>query len=65
MAGELINRKAVREFAVKWAQDNRQGWGPSRCSKKFLDDVNSHLMLSIQKSIKMHPSIGKTILDFH
>ncbi len=65
MTGELINRKAVKEFAVRFAQDARQGWCPTRCSKRFLDDVNSHLMLAIQKSIKMHRSVGKTILDFH
>lgn len=65
MAKELINRAACKEFAVKFAQDARQGWCPTRCSKRFLDDINSHLMLAIQKSIKMHRSVGKTILDFH
>lgn len=65
MASELINRKAVKEFAVRYAQDARRGWSPTRVSKRFLDDVNSHLMLAIQKSIKMHRSVGKTVLDFH
>lgn len=65
MAKELINRAACKEFAVRYAQDTRQGWCPTRCGKRFLDDVNSHLMLTIQKSIKMHRSVGKTVLDFH
>ena len=65
MAGELINRKACKEFAVRYAQDMRKGWGPTRCSKQFLDDINSHLTLAIQKSIMMHRSVGQTILDFH
>ena len=65
MAGELINRKACKEFAVRYAQDARKGWCPTRCSQRFLDDINSHLMLAIQKSVMMHRSVGKTVLDFH
>lgn len=65
MANDLINHKACREFAVKYAQSERAGWCPTRVSKRFLDDVNSHVRLALQKSIKMHRSVGKTIIDFH
>lgn len=65
MAGDLINRAACKELAVRFAQDARQGWMPTRCSKRFLDDVNAYVRLAIQKSIKMHRSVGKTIIDFH
>ena len=65
MAGELINRAACKEFAVKFAQAERSGWYPTRCSKRFLDDVNAYVRLALQKSIKSHRSVGKTILDFH
>ena len=65
MAGELINRKACKAFVVRYARDNRRGWSPTRCSKQYLDDINSHLMLAIQKSVMIHRSVGKTVLDFH
>ena len=65
MANDLINRKACKEFVIRYAQDTRKGWKPTRCGKRFLDNVNSHLRLTIQKSIKMHRSVGKTVLDFH
>lgn len=65
MAGDLINRAACKEFVVKFAQAERRGWSPTRVSQRFLDDVNTRVRLMLQKSIKMHRSVGKTILDFH
>lgn len=62
--GDLLNRKACKKFALKWGQDHRAGWMPTRVSKRYLDDVNTKLMLLIQKSINSHPSMGRTIKDF-
>ena len=64
MANDLINTKACKELALRWARDNRKGWLPTRVSQKYLDDVNSKLRLIIQQSINKHRSVGKTILDF-
>ena len=64
MANDLINRKACKEFAVRWGQEKRPGWMPTRVSKQYLDDINTKLRLLIQKSINGHRSVGKTIMDF-
>lgn len=65
MMGDLINRKACKEFAVRFAQAERRGWSPTRVSKRYLDDINSHVQMMLMRSIKAHRSVGKTILDFH
>lgn len=64
MANDLINRKACKEFAVRWGQERRPGWMPTRVSQKYLDDLNSKLRLLMQNSINKHRSVGKTIMDF-
>jgi hypothetical protein len=57
----LINRKQCKKFAVRWANENRQGWKPERVAKQFLDDLEAMLRIQIQKSVQHHPTIGKTI----
>jgi len=64
MAGDLINKKACKEFALKWAKEQRRGWTPTRVSGQYLDDINSKIRLLIQGSINSHRSVGKTITDF-
>ncbi len=64
MPNDLINRKACKAFAVRWGQEKRPGWMPTRVSKQYLDDINTKVMLLIQKSINSHRSVGKTIMDF-
>ena len=59
--GDLINKKHVKDFAVKFAQRNRTGWKPERVSQKFLDDVNAMLRHRIEVAILKHPTVGKTI----
>ena len=59
--GDLINKKHVKDFAVKFAQRNRTGWVPDRVSKKFLDDVNAMVRYRIETAILKHPTLGKTI----
>ena len=63
MADSLINRKACKELALRWATDHRTGWLPTRVSKVFLDDLNSKVRLTVQKAVNNHRSMGKTITD--
>ena len=60
-SNNLINSAACKEFALKWAQENRQGWNPQRVSGQFLDDLNTKMRTTIQGAIAHHPSVGKTI----
>lgn len=59
----LINRKACKEFALRWAQANRTGWMPNRVSKQFLDDLNAKIRLLIQGAVNKHRSVGRTVKD--
>jgi len=60
----LINRKHCRDFALRWAQEKRRGCNFQRVSKQYLDDIETKVMMLIQKSIDSHRSVGKTITDF-
>lgn len=60
---DLINRAHCKDFALKWAQENRRGWQPTRISGKFLDDLNTKLRMTIQSAISHHPTVGRTIKD--
>lgn len=59
--GSLLNRKQCKAFALRWAQEKRPGWVPTRISKQYLDDLEAKMRLWMQESIKRHPSCGKTI----
>jgi hypothetical protein len=61
---KLINVSHCKDFALRWAQENRRGWQPERISKQFLDDVNTMVRINIQKAIMRHPTIGKTIKHY-
>ena len=63
MSTSLINKSACRNFAIRWGQENRRGWKPTRCSGQFLDDLEAKLRLTIQKAVSNHPTIGTTIRD--
>jgi hypothetical protein len=62
--GSKINRTACRDFALRYARDNRLGWMPERVSARFLDDVEAFVTVRIQKAIEKHRTVGKTIIDF-
>jgi len=64
MSNNLINRSACKQFTLRWANDHRKGWLPTRVSKKYLDDLESKVRLLIQGSISHHRSVGKTVQDF-
>lgn len=61
MNGDLINKKHCKEFALRFAQENRTGWVPKRVSKQFLDDLNTYVRLRITGAVAKHPTIGKTV----
>jgi hypothetical protein len=58
---KLINVSHCKDFAVKFAKDNRRGWQPDRVSQRFLDDLDTKVRLTIQSAIMHHPTKGKTI----
>jgi hypothetical protein len=60
-SNNLINRKQVKAFALRWANDNRRGWLPKRVGKQFLDDLDTKVRLLIQSAIMHHPTVGKTV----
>lgn len=64
MSDSLLNKKACRELALRWAKDNRKGWNAERVSKAFLDDVETKVRMLIVKAVNSHRSVGKTIKDF-
>jgi len=57
----LLNRKAVRRYALMRAAEMRKGWRPTRVRKKFLDDIETLMKLKIDKAIHSHPSVGKSL----
>lgn len=59
----LINRAACRAFALRWAK-RRTGCNFQRVSKSYLDNIETKVMLMIQRSVNSHRSVGKTITDF-
>lgn len=63
MADNLINRKACKEFALRWANEHRTGWLPKRVSKQFLDDLELKMRITIRKAVNSHRTVGKTIID--
>ena len=63
MSNSLINRKACKELALRWAKDNRKGCGFSQVSGAFLDDLETKVRLLITSAVTKHRSVGKTITD--
>ncbi|MCP5019625.1 MAG: hypothetical protein GY938_30730 [Ketobacter sp.] len=63
MSDSLINKRACHAFAIRWGQEHRLGWKPTRCSKQFLDDLDARVRLMIQKAVNNHRTVGMTIKD--
>jgi len=57
----LLNRKAVRRYALLRAAEMRKGWTPTQVRKEFIDDLETLLKLKIDKVIHAHPSVGKSL----
>lgn len=54
----LINRQAVREFAL--SQDRRKMF--TRVGESFLDELEAAFRRVITAKVASHPSVGKTLL---
>lgn len=63
MAGRLINVTHCKKFALRWGQEHRLGWQPTRVSKAFLDDLETKVQMTIQDAVNRHRSVGTTIKD--
>jgi len=59
---KVLNRKACKDYALQVSSNHRQGKF-NRVSKQFLDDLEFKVMNLIFKSVKEHPTVGKTITD--
>lgn len=59
----LINSKEVKSLILRCVKDSRKGWDCTRVSDKALNDINTKLMLMIQKAVRSHPTKGKTFID--
>ena len=60
----LLNKKACRDLALRWGQEKRLGWQPTRVSAEFVNDVEARVRLLITKAVDRHRTVGKTIKDF-
>lgn len=56
----LINRKGVREFALKLSRDTRAGKF-TRVSAEFLAACEINLYMFVRSRVRSHPSLGKTL----
>ena len=62
-SNNLINRSQCKQLALKYAADNRKGWGPTRVSAKFLDDLETKVRMLVTGAVSKHRTVGKTIID--
>jgi len=61
MINSLLNKKACKELALRFAKDNRKGCDFNRVSKQFLDDLECLVRNRITGAVMRHPTLGKTI----
>lgn len=54
----LLNKKSVREFALRMSQ----GRPFTRVSKTFLNRIEDHVRTIVGQEVHRHPTIGKTLL---
>lgn len=56
----LLNRKAVKDCALAFAQKNRAGKF-TRVSRSFLERININTRNYVEAEVQRHPSVGKTL----
>ncbi len=56
----LINKKAVREYLLKYSKQNRNGRF-TRVSNKLLHQINARVADTCIDAVMRHPSVGKTL----
>jgi hypothetical protein len=57
----LLNRAAVKQFALDHAARTRQAVNFTRVSKDFLEAIEAKLRVAITERIHQHPSKGTTL----
>jgi len=55
----LINRTQVRACALRCAEKRAHKF--TRVSEEWLDEIDTDVLLTIQRKVKALPSMGKTI----
>ncbi len=60
MNNDLINRKHCKDFILRMTAEMRLEWNCTRVSKEALDDLNARIKILLMKSVKRHPTVGKT-----
>ena len=57
----MLNRKAVRDYALAQAKEIRQFHPFERVGSSFFDKIEGAVRRAIVNEIKQHPSKGKTL----
>jgi hypothetical protein len=57
----LINRAAIKKFALEHASRSRAAAKFTRVSEGFIDDMEYYLARRIRAKIHEHPSVGCTL----
>lgn len=58
----MINKKAVRSYALEYAGANR-AWKPTRVSRGFLEYLEGRIKETIENQVHQHPARGKTLMS--
>lgn len=56
----LLNKAAVRAYLKRRQPEIRPGWSFEYVAREVFDDVNARVQRILDKSLKSHPSTGKT-----
>jgi len=59
-AHSLINKAAIRQFALDWARHTRH-WNPERVDQAVYDGANAVVRAYLRGLVARHPSVGKTL----
>jgi len=62
MAASFINKAYVKKYALQYAGEVRQKKF-TRVSKGFIDAIDYRIGEIIRRSVREHPTVGKTLTD--
>jgi hypothetical protein len=57
----LTNARAIRAYALDYAQKHRRGHRWTRVSKVRLAEIERTVRVSVEKWVESAPSLGKTL----
>jgi hypothetical protein len=61
MTGDLLNKKATKEFIIHMCQVHRSGHKFDRVSAQALNEMDLWLKAEIIRRVKSLPSVGQTV----